>query len=127
MATGHVFMAMSLDGFVARKNHKLDWLMKQKTQGEEHGYTEFQASVNGIVMGRGSYENVLSFWARPYEKPVVVMSKALGPADIPEALREQVRISTLEPKRLMDELHAEGWSHAFIDGGKVFSLLSERG
>ena len=61
MTTGHVYIATSLDGFVARKDYSLDWLMKQVTEGEEHGYEEFVGSVDGIVMDRGSYENVLSF------------------------------------------------------------------
>ena len=51
MPTGHTMMAMSLDGFVARNDHALDWLMKFDMAGEEHGFTEFMASVDVIVMG----------------------------------------------------------------------------
>ncbi len=54
MTTGHMFMAMSLDGFVAREDFGLDWLMKQKTEGEDHGNEAFMESVNGLVMGSGS-------------------------------------------------------------------------
>jgi len=119
MTTGHVFIATTLDGFVARKDHQLDWLMKQKTQGEDHGYDEFMAGVDGIVMGRGSYENVLTFGEWPYKKPVVVMSKSLSSDDIPSALREKVRLTNLDPPELMRSLHDDGWSRAYIDGGKV--------
>ena len=84
-------MAMSLDGFVARKNHGLDWLMKQKTEGEDHGYEAFQARMDGIVMGRGSYQNVLSFGEWPYTKPVIVMSKTLQQNDVPKELADKVR------------------------------------
>ena len=45
MASGHVFMAMSLDGFVARTDHAIDWLEKQQTEGEDHGYDDFMACL----------------------------------------------------------------------------------
>ena len=51
MTTGHVFMAMSFDGFVARVDFGLDWLIKQKTDGEDHGNAAFMESVDGLVMG----------------------------------------------------------------------------
>ena len=49
MITGHVFIAISLDGFVARSSGELDWLMKQETKGEDHGYDAFMESVDGLV------------------------------------------------------------------------------
>jgi dihydrofolate reductase len=127
MITGHVFMAMSLDGFVARKNHGLDWLMKQKTEGEDHGYEAFQARMDGIVMGRGSYQNVLSFGEWPYTKPVIVMSKTLQQNDVPKELADKVRITDQEPQALMDELQGQGWSRAYIDGGKVVQSFVRAG
>ncbi|MEM9472907.1 MAG: dihydrofolate reductase family protein [Pseudomonadota bacterium] len=119
MPTGHVFMAVSLDGFIARTDGGLDWLMKQDTEGEDHGYDSFIASVDGIVMGRASFEKVLTFSDWPYHKPVVVMSRTLGAADIPAKLRNKVALSTHEPKQLMHELDRKGWKRAYIDGGKV--------
>ena len=61
MVTGHMFMAMSLDGFIAREDFGLDWLMKQNTGGEEHGHAAFITSADGIVMGSGSFRTVLTF------------------------------------------------------------------
>ena len=120
MTTGHVFIATSLDGFVARKNHNLDWLMKQQTAGADHGYKDFMASVDGLVMGRGSYETALTFDDWPYSKPVVVMSKTLSAADIPEPLRDKVQLTKLDPPELMQSLQSEhDWSRAYIDGGRV--------
>lgn len=119
MTTGHVFIATSLDGFVARKDHQLDWLMKQNPDGEDHGYDDFTASVDGIVMGRGSYQNVLSFGDWPYSKPVVVMSKTLAQSDIPSELADKVCMTDLDPPELMQSLQKDGWSRAYIDGGKV--------
>lgn len=126
MLTGHVFIATSLDGFIARRNGDLDWLMKQQTSGEDHGYDAFMASVDGLIMGRGTFEKVLSFDPWPYPKPVIVLSRSLTNDDIPAALKDRVRLSTLAPKALMEELHSEGWRRAYVDGGKVIqSFLTE--
>jgi dihydrofolate reductase len=119
-------MAMSLDGFVARRDGGLDWLMKQKTDGEDHGYDAFMASVDGLVMGRGSYQKILTFDEWPYKKPVIVMSRTLTNSDIPEALRDSVRISDQGPRDLMEQLDSENWQRAYVDGGKIVqSFLSE--
>lgn len=126
MVEGHVFIATSLDGFVARPDHRLDWLMKQQTEGEDHGYDAFMEGVDGIVMGRGSFETVLGFDAWPYDKQVIVMSRSLDQNDIPEGLRSKVRFSKAEPAELMSSLESEGWSRAYIDGGRlVQSFLRE--
>ena len=119
MTTGHVFIATSLDGFVARPDHRLDWLLKQDTAGEEHGYEAFMDRVDGIIMGRGSYQTVLGFGDWPYRKPVVVMSQTLTPSDVPEALVDKVQLTRLSPSALMQWLAEQGWSRAYVDGGKV--------
>lgn len=127
MTSGHIFMAMSLDGFVARENFDLDWLMKQKTEGEDHGYDAFMASVDGLVMGSGSFRTVLGFDAWPYEKPVVVLSNTLGNDDIPDDLRGKVRISSLTPRELMADLSEQGWTRAYVDGGKIIQSFLRAG
>ena len=119
MTTGHIFIATSLDGFVARQDYRLDWLMKQKTEGEDHGYDAFLKSVDGLVMGSGSYKTVLAFGEWPYAQPVVVMSRSLSQADVPAELTDRVRVTKLAPPDLMRELQAEGWDRAYIDGGQV--------
>jgi len=118
-------MAMSLDGYIARADGDLDWLMKQKTESEDHGYDSFMASVDGLIMGRGSFEKILTFDDWPYQKPVVVTSRTLRDADVPVDLRNTVTLSTLEPKELMQELGRKGWQRAYVDGGKIVqSFLS---
>jgi hypothetical protein len=61
MTTGHIFIAASLDGYIARKSGELDWLMKQTTADEDHGWDAFMGAVDGLVMGRGTFEKVLTF------------------------------------------------------------------
>ena len=126
MTTGHVFIATSLDGFVARQDHSLDWLMKQNIEGEDHGFEAFMDSVDGMVMGAGSFRTVLGFGEWPYRKPVVVLSNSLTSDDVPEHLKGKVRLSGLGPKEIMEELDREGWKRVYVDGGKlVQSFLRE--
>lgn len=83
MITGHVFIATSLDGFIARKNGGIDWLPGLDSDpGESYGYDDFIASVDGLVMGRNSFEKVLEFGEWPYPKPVMVMSRTLDGGSI---------------------------------------------
>src|ERR1700704_1180162 len=71
--TVSVFVGTSVDGFIARPNGTFDFL--PEGGGEPHGYNEFIAGVDAIVMGRKSFESVLAFPAWPYaEKRVVVLS-----------------------------------------------------
>lgn len=127
MATGHIFMAMSLDGFVAREDFGLDWLMKQKTDGEDHGHGVFMKSIDGLVMGSGSFRTALSFGDWPYEKPVVVMSKTLKPHDIPKDLRDKVSLNEQTPRQVMATLSERGWQRVYVDGGKIIQSFLQDG
>lgn len=131
MTTGHVFIATSLDGYIARNTddpeHRLDWLMKQDTIGEDHGYDDFMDSVDGLVIGRGSFQTLLSFADWPYAKPVVVVSQSLEPEDIPTELEGKVELVSLTPPEVMDMLGKRGWSRAYIDGGRIVQSFIRQG
>ena len=127
MITGHVFMATSLDGFVARKNHQLDWLNKQDTGNEDLGYDGFISQMDGLVMGTGSFKNVLSFGEWPYKKPAIVIGHSLDQTDIPPALEDKVELTKLSPKKVMALLETKGWHKAYIDGGKVVQSFIRSG
>jgi dihydrofolate reductase len=108
-----VFVGTSLDGFIARTNGGLDWL--PPGGGEPHGYDEFMATVDALVIGRKTYETVLSFEAWPYgDKPVFVLSThALAPAPR-QALVERLSGS---PGEIASQLSARGLQHVYVDGG----------
>jgi dihydrofolate reductase len=73
MLDASVFVGVSVDGFMARANDDLDWL--PPGGGEEHGYEAFMASVDALVIGRRTFEKVLTFDTWPYGgKPVFVLS-----------------------------------------------------
>lgn len=94
MTTAHVFIATSLDGFIARPDGDIDWLLQRDDQSEDHGYLAFIADKDVIVMGRGSYEKVLTFDTWFYDRPVVVLSQQLAGSQVPEALEGKVRFPT---------------------------------
>jgi dihydrofolate reductase len=126
-STGHVFIAVSVDGYIARADGGIDWLDKYATSGENTGYAAFMNSVDGLVMGRGTFDKALTFGAWPFTKPVVVLSGTLSQGSLRTDLAGKVRISTLAPRPLMQALAAEGWRRAYVDGGKVIqSFLKER-
>jgi dihydrofolate reductase len=125
MTTGHVFIAASLDGFIARRDGDVDWLTKYVVEGEDNGYDAMIASVEGLIMGRSTFQKVLTFGEWSYCKPVVVLSRSLKDDDIPADLRGKVRLSDATPQALMNQLNAEGWKRAYVDGGIVIqSFLS---
>jgi dihydrofolate reductase len=108
-----VFVGTSVDGFIARANDDLDWL--PDGGGEEHGYTEFMASVDALVIGRRTYAKVLTFDGWAYgEKPVFVLStRELSPAPA-GAIVERM---SGDPAEIVAQLDARGFKHAYIDGG----------
>ena len=105
--TASVFIGVSVDGFIARKNDDLDFLPEV---AEPHGYDEFIASVDAIVIGRKSFEKVLSFGTWPYgEKRVVVLSSR--PVDLSTAGGGVVERMTGPPAEIVKQLAASGARH----------------
>jgi len=108
-----VFIGTSLDGFIARLNGAFDFL--PPGGGEPHGYDEFMATVDALVMGRKSFESILAFDKWPYgEKPVFVLStKPLGTAPVGAVVE---RMSGA-PAEIVSQLTARGIRHIYVDGG----------
>ncbi len=127
MPSGHIMMAMSLDGFVARKDHSLDWLNKQHAENEDHGLIEFMNSVDAIVMGTGSLRTVLGFGEWPYEKPVVVLSRSMTKQDVPENLHDKIDFSTASPEELWGIFRERGYNRAYVDGGAIIRSFLQAG
>ena len=124
MITTHVYIGASLDGFIARKDGSFDWLSKYADQDAIDAYKEFIAGIDVIVIGRGTFETVMSFPEWPYHLPVVVLSQSVK--KIPPELEEKVSLSDRAPTELLKELAEAGYRSAYIDGGKVIqSFLSE--
>lgn len=125
--TAHVFIAISLDGFIARHDGDIAWLLQRDDSTEDHGYTAFIADKDVIVMGRGSYEKALTFEPWPYDRPVVVLSKQLADAPVPEALKSRVRFSSRAPKDEMEALAEQNVRRVYVDGGQVVQSFLREG
>jgi dihydrofolate reductase len=125
--TGHVFIATSLDGFIARTDGSLDWLVSPAHAGEDHGYDAFMRDIDAIVMGRGTYEAVLAFDPWPYDKPVLVLSRSLASTPVPDALRGKVTFADLSPQAAMDHLGQQGAARVYVDGGQIVQSFLRAG
>lgn len=114
-----VFIATSLDGFIARCNGDLDWLDEANRgvpEGEDMGFQAFLASVDALVMGRLTFEQVLGFGVWPYGvTPVIVLSS--GKVEVPPPLHGVVSISSEQPEALVRRLESEGVRKLYVDGG----------
>jgi dihydrofolate reductase len=123
-----VYIATSLDGFIARANGDLDWLMGEGggEPSEDYGYQAFMDTVDVIVMGRGTFEKVLTFDSWPYGgKQVVVLSSSL--AEIPPQLSADVELRDAAPEALIAGLSARGAAHLYVDGGKTIQRFLDAG
>ncbi|EGI77983.1 dihydrofolate reductase family protein [Hylemonella gracilis] len=127
MTTAHVFIATSLDGFIARADGDIEWLLQRDDPTEDHGYASFIADKDMIVMGRGCYEKVLTFDAWPYELPVCVLSRQLADTPVPERLKGKVRFSGLAPQAVMEELARSGVRRVYLDGGLLLQSFLREG
>ena len=108
-----VFVGVSVDGFIARPDGGLDFL--PPGGGEPHGYDEFMATVDALVIGRKTYETVLGFDTWAYgRKPVFVLSgHPLAPAP-PGAVVERM---SGDPPGVVAQCAARGLGHIYVDGG----------
>jgi dihydrofolate reductase len=107
-----VFCAVSLDGYIARPDGSIDWLAP--FQDEEHGYTVFFAGIDALVIGRGTYDTVLSFPEWPYgNKRVIVCTTR----PLPAAHGEEMWSGP--PRDLAERLDREGVRRVYLDGGAL--------
>ena len=117
-----VYIATSLDGFIAREDGSLDWLPGSDGEpvddgnNEDYGYHTFMETVDVLIMGRNTYEMVLGFGPWAYgEKKVIVLSKSLK--ELPSELPDVVELTSCSPDEIVKRLEASGYKHAYIDGG----------
>jgi len=123
--TVSVFVGTSVDGFIARPNGELDFL--PPGGGEPHGYDEFIATVDAIVIGRNTFEKVLSFPDWPYgKKRVVVLSSR--PIDL-SAAGEGAIVEQMSgtPAEIVSRLAASGAHHLYVDGGITIQAFLRAG
>jgi dihydrofolate reductase len=120
-----VFCGTSVDGFIARKDGALDFLDAGGT--DSHGYEEFMETVDTVVMGRGTFEVVLSFDAWPFTKPVVVLSSRPLDLSVATARGGAVLHMSGEPAEIVARLAERGARSLYIDGGVTIQRFLRAG
>lgn len=113
-----VYIATSLDGYIARKDGNLDWLMEiPNPEKSDFGFSDFMQRIDGIIMGRNTFDLVLKFGQWPYTKPVFVLSKTMK--DIPVGLMDKAELIQGELNTIIEVLKNKGFENLYIDGGKT--------
>ncbi len=112
-----VFIATSIDGYIADKNGGIDWLHSiPNPKNDDMGYVEFTNDIDALVMGRTTFETVCGFdidW--PYDKPVFVLSNKLK--EIPESHRGKAFLVKGTLTEILDQIYEKGLNKLYIDGG----------
>jgi len=117
-----IYIASSIDGYIARKDGNLDWLHYGHTGDEDYGFKKFTSTVDAVIMGKNTYEVVSSFdeWAYK-DKRVIVLSHTLA------KVRKEAELFSGELTELLAKLHAENVKHVWVDGGITASKFLEAG
>ena len=122
-----IFIAISLDGFIARNNGELDWLEGLPTvDGEDYGFEKFMNSVDTLVMGRNTFDMVSSFGEWPYGKKSVVVLTSRS-INIPDSIAMYVEAMACSPAELVANLSQRKAKHIYVDGGKTIQGFLEAG
>jgi len=123
-----VYIATSLDGYIARSDGSLDWLPGAENENsseshyEDYGFYEFLDSVDALLLGRKTWDTIAAFPDAPWpygSKPVYICSKNLQPNDLPQFVQSPVSIIHGTAQQIADRLKAKGVKHLYIDGGKI--------
>ncbi len=123
-----VFCAVSLDGFIARKDGALDWLKPAESTlpPADTGYTAFMDSVDYVVVGRNTFDVVLSMGeAWFYPKPVYVLTSR--PLELPSRVKSQVEFGRRTPVELVALMEKRGATRLYVDGGKTIQDFLKAG
>lgn len=114
-----VYIARSLDGYIADKNGGLDWLDHVPGINDiDTGYAALIQEIDALVMGRNTFEVVRNFgvpW--PYDKHVFVLSTTLS--TVPAELTDKITFLKGTIPDILKMIHDQGYHTLYIDGGKT--------
>lgn len=117
-----IYIATSIDGYIARDDGNLDWLHYGHTGDEDYGFKNFINSIDALILGRKTYEVVSGFDDWPYNgKRVVVLSNTLN------KVRPEAELFSGKLTDLLSKLHKDNIQHVWVDGGITASKFIEAG
>jgi dihydrofolate reductase/predicted GNAT family N-acyltransferase len=110
-----IYIATSIDGYIARTDNSLDWLDRVGGYDEDYGFQELLNSIDALIIGRKTYE-IATTVSDPYPgKRVVVLSNSL------DSVRQGMELYHGDLTDLVTRLHSEGIRHIWVDGGITIS------
>ena len=120
-----VYIATSLDGYIAKKDGNIEWLIEvPNPENSDYGFSEFIERIDGIIMGKNTFETVVGFNQWPYSKPVFVLSNSLR--SLPVGYKDRAQIVRGELRNIVASLETKGIKNLYIDGGMTIqSFLQE--
>lgn len=122
-----VYIATSIDGYIADKNGGIDWLHEvENPEGSDLGFMEFMSGVDAIIMGRTTYETVLGFdvdW--PYPVPVFVLSTTLR--KVADGYEDKVFLVNGSIENVLQQVQDRGHKNIYIDGGRTIQSFLQKG
>lgn len=119
-----IYIATSIDGYIARKDGALDWLEYGHTGDEDYGFKKFISGIDALILGRNTYEVVSAFGEWPYNykgKRVIVLSNTLN------EVRQEAELFCGQLDELLSTLYSSGITHVWVDGGITASKFLEAG
>jgi dihydrofolate reductase len=115
-----VFIATSLDGFIARENGEVDWLSGPEIDdiGDDYGFQQFMESIDTIVMGRNTFDFIAASgqWFYGDKTFIILTSREI---QIPANFPQTIETFNGSPSELIDLLNKKGAKHIYLDGGKT--------
>ena len=121
-----VYIAVSLDGYIAGPDHDLEWLEHvPNPSGSDFGFADHMASIDAVVMGRGTFEAISHIRPWPYGKPVVVVSASISA--LPSDLEDSVHLVSGSPEQIVEQCARLGYRNLYVDGGKLVTSFLRRG
>lgn len=107
-----LYIATTLDGYIASTDGKIDWLTSFDTDDQDNGYLSFYSTIEALIMGAATYEQVLGFgdWPYPGRLCYVLTNRTLAPD------RDHILfVSSLEA--ILEDIHQKGLQRVWIVGG----------
>ncbi|KZN45032.1 dihydrofolate reductase family protein [Pseudoalteromonas luteoviolacea] len=121
-----VYLAQSLDGYIADQHGNIDWLSKiDNPEHSDLGFGNFMADIDAIVMGKNTFEQVMRYGQWPYDKPVFVLSQSLE--KLPEQSKGKAYLVCASEQEVVSQLHQLGHYRLYIDGGKLVQSFLTKG
>lgn len=114
-----VYIAKSIDGYIAGVNGELEWLNSiPNPENNDMGFVSLMEKIDAIVMGRTTFETVCNFGGEwPYSKQLFVLSNSLP--QIPEPFKDKATLLKGSLQDILTIIHKKGYHVLYVDGGKT--------